>query len=260
MRRIGLAVVLAVSLLFVPLKAQAQQTEKVYRVGILARDSISSQDASSPIRSLLEGLRDLGYIEGRNLVIESRAAGAASERYRQLVGDFEQLKVDVVVALGTPAALAAKDGTTTIPIVVLFVADPVGMRLVRSLARPGGNVTGVSLAAPETYSKSLELLKEISPRVSNVAALINPTNPAHVYLRRDNPIIGDAAQKLGLRLARIGVGSSNDLEVALRDVQRQGFDALTVSVLQLGSPPSAENRRVCRPEAVAVGRAPARLR
>jgi len=141
MRLIGLAVILTVSLIFAPLAAQAQLAGKVWRIGILFYGSPGSP---GPLAILLEGLRDVGLVEGRNAVFEIRYAEGQTERYSALAAELVRLRVDVLVAVSTPATVAAKQATSTIPIVMAAASDPVGARLVTSLAHPGGNITGLS--------------------------------------------------------------------------------------------------------------------
>src|SRR5438128_2430158 len=169
MRLIGLAVVFVLNLTLAPLVVEAQQTAKIARIGYLAID----QAASPHLReAFLQELRDLGYVEGRNLVIEYRSAEGKSEQLPALAAELVALKVDVIVAPSTVAALAAKQATRTLPIV--SVAIPVTSGLVTSLARPGGNVTGLSFFSPELVGKCLEQLKLAVPAVSRVAALWQP--------------------------------------------------------------------------------------
>ena len=152
----------------VPLAAEAQQAAKIARIGYLG-------DAAGPrLEAFLQGLRDLGYVEGRNLVIEYRFAEGKFERLPALAAELVALKVDVILAPSTVAALAAKQATRTLPIVFAAAGDPVGSGLVTSLARPSGNVTGSSILAPELVGKRLEQLKQAVPGVSRVAALWQP--------------------------------------------------------------------------------------
>src|SRR5215472_9673435 len=161
--------VLAGSLLAAPFVAEAQKAAKIPRIGYLATNPTPHfQEA------FRQGLRDLGYIEGRNLAIEDRNAEGKPERLPTLAAELVALEVDVIVASGTPAALATKQATKAIPIVFTAVADAVTSRLVTSLAQPGGNVTGVSVLAPELVGKCLEHLKQAIPAVSRVAALWQP--------------------------------------------------------------------------------------
>ena len=160
---------ITLGLLAAPLAAEAQQAAKIARIGYLGRKANSHLHAA-----FLQGLRDLGYVEGRNVVIEVRDAEGRNERFPALAAELVALKVDVIVAVGTPNALAAKQATKTIPVVFTALADPVTSGLVTSLARPGGNITGLSYLAPEQVGKRLERLKEAVPRVSRVAVLWQP--------------------------------------------------------------------------------------
>ena len=147
--------------------------------------------------AFLEGMRALGYVEGQHFVLEYRGAEGQFEGFPDLAAELVRLKVDVIVAQGTPAALAAKYATTMIPVVMVGVGDPVGSGLVASLARPGGNITGRSLLAPELVGKQLEFLKEVLPTVSRVAILWNPANPAHALMVRAADV---EAQAVGVQL------------------------------------------------------------
>ena len=160
LRRVGLVSLLCLTTLAAQLAAEAQQAAKVPRIGYLTGSLASSPHLREAFR---QGLRDLGYVEGRNVVIEYRDAEGKYDRLPALAADLVALKVDVIVVTSTPAALAAKQATRTIPIVLAFVADPIGSGLVTSLARPGGNVTGLSVTAPELVGKRLELLKQAVP-------------------------------------------------------------------------------------------------
>src|SRR5215472_9772412 len=157
-----------------PLAASAQQT-KVARIGFLGIDSASAHAAR--LAALRAGLRDLGWIEGTNLLIEYRWAEGNYERLRGLADELVQLKVDVLVTHGTPGALAAKSATSTIPIVLTAVGDILALGLVSSLRVPGGNITGLSTFVPELTAKRLELLKEAVPSLTKAAVLLNPDNP-----------------------------------------------------------------------------------
>jgi putative tryptophan/tyrosine transport system substrate-binding protein len=149
------------------------------------------------VEAFLEGMRALGYVEGQHFVLEYRGAQGQFEGFPDLAAELVRLKVEVIVAQGTPAALAAKHATTTIPIVMVGVGDPVGSGLVASLARPGGNITGLSNLSPELVRKQLEFLKDVRPTVSRVAVLWNPANPASHLMVRAADV---AAQALGVQL------------------------------------------------------------
>ncbi len=198
MRRtiIGFIITFALGCLCVaPLAPEAQQPTHVHRIGVLWGGTIPGRDPF--VGAFLEGMRALGYVEGQNLVMEYRAAAGHYERFPALAAELVRLQAEVIVTQGTPAALAAKDATTTIPIVMVGVGDPVGSGLVASLARPGGNITGLSNLSTELVRKQLEFLKDVRPTVSRVAVLWNPANPASHLMVRAADV---AAQALGVQL------------------------------------------------------------
>src|SRR5499426_1746898 len=166
MRRIGLAVVLTLGIVIAPLSVEAQQPGKVWRIGILAGSRPTTPEAARPWEALLQGLRELGYVEGHNLAIERRWADGRAERYHELAAELVALKPDVIVAAFTPSVSAAKRATSTIPIVMAIAGDPVGTGLVASLARPGGNITGLSALNPDLGTKRLEILKDAIPKLA----------------------------------------------------------------------------------------------
>jgi putative tryptophan/tyrosine transport system substrate-binding protein len=223
MRLIGLAVVLAVSLTLEPLATRAQQPEKVSRVGYLGG---GSRERVAHLVSALEGgLRDLGYSEGRNIVFEHRYADGKLERLPELAADMARIKLDVIVA-SNPQVVAVRQATTIIPIVMVSVPDPVGRGLVATLARPGGNITGLaSTATTDIYGKRLELLKELSPRVSRVAALWPPAVPGRTAdLQRTE----EAAQKLKLTVRPVPARTADDIEDAFGSIVKERVEALIV--------------------------------
>ena len=169
---------LAGGLLAPPLAAGAQQAGKVHRIGFLGNSTQTLE--ANLVRPFRDGFRDLGYVEGRDLVIEYRWAEGQYERFPALIAELIALKVDVIVTAGTPAALAVRRATTTIPLVMVAVGDPVGSGLVKSLAHPGGTLTGLVSIAPDLEGKRLQLLTEVVPRLSFVAFLLNPANAFHV--------------------------------------------------------------------------------
>jgi putative tryptophan/tyrosine transport system substrate-binding protein len=228
MRLIGLAVVLALSLLIAPLAAGAQQqVGKTYRIGFLRYLGCAEQGHFTELR---QGLRDLGYAEGHNLVIECRAAPGKAERISDLAAELVRLNVDVIVAEGTVSALAAKQATRTIPIVMVYVADPVASGLVSSLGRPGGNVTGSTMLAPEIVRKTLQLLKEAAPAISRVTVLIDSSNPGQTLPDQQ---MAAAAEVLGVRPQRADIVASADLDKAFATVLRQQAQALLVYPLPI---------------------------
>jgi putative ABC transport system substrate-binding protein len=187
--------VLALALLAAPLAAEGQQAGKVYRIGYL---TIPSRETAQGVANAFQlGLRDLGWIEGQNVVVDYRFAGGNYDRLPDLAAELGRLRADVIVAGAASAVIAAKSATQTIPIVMFLAVDPVGFGLVASLARPGGNITGLTVTAgPEIYGKRLELLKNAFPRVSRVAILVNQASPLYARGVRETEI---AARALGLQ-------------------------------------------------------------
>jgi putative ABC transport system substrate-binding protein len=221
--RVALTVTLGLTLLAAPLAAEAQQAGKVYRVGFLGNSSAALEaNLVGPFR---EGLRELGYVEGRNIVIEYRWAEGKYERFPALIAELAALNVDVIVTAGTPAALAVKRTTPSIPLVMVAVGDPIGVGLVASLARPGGNVTGLSSIAPELEGKRLELLREVVPKLSHIAVLWNPDNPFHAGSLKETRA---AAQVLGIKAQLVGVRISEEFPAAFAAIVRERPGALLV--------------------------------
>jgi putative ABC transport system substrate-binding protein len=218
---IGLMLTLALGFLVAPFAPSAQQPTKMHRVGLLHSGSPPPQ----MLEGFRQGLRDLGYVEGQNLVLELRAAEGSAERLRDGAAELVQLPVDVLVGVGTAAIRVAQHATHTIPIVMAGTADPVGQGLVASLAHPGGNITGFSLLMTELPGKGLELLKETVPQSVRVAVLGNPVDPTYEArmstLRR-------AAQALGLPLHVLEVRRADELAPAFAAMTREGADALMV--------------------------------
>jgi ABC-type uncharacterized transport system substrate-binding protein len=220
-RRIGLLITLALGLLVAPLAADAQPPGKLYRIGYLG--------ATPPLAhvwdALLDGLRERGYHEGRNPIFERRFSEGHAERFPELAAELVRLRVDLIIAITTPAAIAAKHATQTIPIVIPTAIDPVGAGLVASLARPGGNVTGLSAIHPDLVGKRLELLKDVVPGLSRVVVLWNAANPAHASAWQETQA---AARALGLQLHSQDVQRSQDLEGAFALTAQARPDALLV--------------------------------
>ncbi|HEY3304402.1 MAG TPA: ABC transporter substrate-binding protein [Candidatus Binatia bacterium] len=200
--------------------ADAQQSAKVPRIGYLTGTSLS---AGADVREAFrQGLRELGYVEGKNIVIEWRSAEGKFDRLPALAAELVRLKVDVIVTGGSANTRAAKEATATIPIVMAQNTDPIGNAFVASLARPGGNITGLSRVAPELSGKQLELLKETVPRLSRVAVFGTSTLPANVQIRREIELVAGA---LGVQLQHLDVPSPKDLETAFREASRGRADA-----------------------------------
>src|SRR5262245_4444288 len=219
MGRIGLAVALSLGFALAPHAVQAQQAGKVYRIAILANES------SSAIDGLRHGLRDLGYLEDRNFKLDYAWAGTNSERFPTLAADVVRQNPDFIVTWGTPAALAAKNATATIPIVMGAIGDPIRTGVVASLARPGGNITGLSSLAVELEAKRLELLKSLAPRISRVAVLWNANNPS---LKVSSQFAIAAAQKLDLKLSFVSMTEEPTLDAVLDRIGRQHPEGLLV--------------------------------
>ena len=211
----------AVVWLATPLMATAQPAGKAYRIGLL------SATAQAPgIAPFRQGLRDLGYVEGQSIVIDLRSAEGRYERLPALAAELVTLRVDVIVAMVTQASLAARNATRTIPIVMVGVADPVSAGLVRSLARPGGNVTGTSFPSVEVAGKSLEVLTRAVPRLQRVAVLWNPANP--VYQAQMVKETEGAARALRIQLTSHGVRDAGEIEGAFEAMVRDQSEALIV--------------------------------
>ncbi len=223
-RRTFLGVV-AGGLLAAPLAAEAQQATKVARIGSL----LSNRAANPHLHEAFgQGLRDLGYVEGRNVAIEIRSAEGKLERLPALAAELVALKVDVIVAGGTLAAVAAKQATKTIPIVFVAAADPVTSGLVASLASPGGNATGLSLLFPELVGKCLERLKQAVPGVSRVAVLWQPGGVVEGIEKERLKRAEVAGLALGVQIQFVGVRSPEDFDRAFSDMTRARAGALTV--------------------------------
>lgn len=214
---------LAVGLATVGLAGRAQRPAPPRRIGVLAPGSVA--DIARFPEPLVEGLRELGWIEGQNLLIERRVADDKAERLPALAEELVAAKVEVIVTSGTPAALAARAATSSIAIVMASIFDPVRAGLVESLARPGGNVTGNTLIEPDLGTKRLQILRELLPGVSRVGEFGNPNNPALAMLRRGEE---DALRQLGLQAIFIEVGSAVELDASFAELKRRQAQALVV--------------------------------
>jgi ABC-type uncharacterized transport system substrate-binding protein len=222
----ALAVLLGVALT-APLAAEAQQADRIVRLGYLVMNRMSMSPPQQHA-AFMQGLRDLGYVEGRNLVIEYREAEGKPERLPALAAELVALKPDVIVAPTTPAALAAKHATASIPVLFYGSADPVTSGLVSSLARPGGNVTGFTGVAPELIGKSIELLTQAVPGVTRIALLWQPGAAGERTERDTLKHAETAAQALGVRLHIVEARRAGDIERAFSDMTRSGARALSV--------------------------------
>src|SRR5262249_30469802 len=205
-----------------PAAAAGDKSAKVFRIGVL---SPGCHPPSATLDLLVQGLKELGYAEAQNLTIEWRYTEGAAERFPQMAAELAGLPVDLIVAVSTPAALAAKQATRTIPIVMVYVADPVGTGLVPSLGRPGGNLTRVRDMAVDLSGKRLQLLKDAVPALSRVAVLWNSTDPGMLLRFRE---IEAAARSLGVRLYSVEVRGPHDFEPAFAAIARERPDGLFV--------------------------------
>jgi putative ABC transport system substrate-binding protein len=233
MRKDIVCSVLAIFLLTSVCPAEAQQPTKVPRIGYLGGASTSANAAR--IEAFRQGLRELGYVEGKNIVIEWRSSEGKADRLPGLAAELVRLKVDVIVTGGAAATRPAKEATVTIPIVMAQDNDPVGNGFVASLARPGGNITGLATLAPELSGKLLELLKETVPRLSRVAVLGTSTIPGSGQMLREVEL---AAEAFGVKLQYLDVLSPKDIEPAFRAAGKGRADA----VLVLGGPVLVSHR------------------
>jgi len=219
--------VLSAALLALSFPAQAQQPLKVPRIAFLS--AVSPSSISPRTEAFRQGLRELGYVEGKSIVIEYRWAEGKFDRLPDLAAELVRLKVDVILSGGPTATRPAKEASVTIPIVMAFDDDPVGSGFVASLARPGGNITGLSTLAPEISGKQLELLKEIVPRLSRVAVFGTSTRSGNAQALREIEL---AAGTLGVQLQYLDVLGAKDIEALFRAASKGRADA----VLALASP------------------------
>jgi putative tryptophan/tyrosine transport system substrate-binding protein len=202
-----------------PVTAGAQHAGKMWRIAFITQAETNIYEA------LFERLRELGYVEGQNIIIERRYAEGRAEKFQEFAAEMVRLKADLIITITTPAALAAKNATTTIPIVIPTAIDPVGTGLIASLARPGGNITGGAVLTGEMAAKRLELLKEVVPSLSRTAVLWNSANPANALAWRETQ---GAARALGVTLQSHEVQGPKDFEIAFARTAEERPDALFV--------------------------------
>ena len=214
-------------------RSEAQQpASQIPHVGVL-----NAVNAPASREALVQGLRELGYAEGRNIVIDYRSADGHLERFPDLAAELVRVKVDVIVASGNPAIIALKKATQSIPIVMTVVADPVGAGFIASLSRPGGNITGLTNIAEQLSGKRLELLKEINPKIARVAVFRNPTIPTHVNLWKETQ---EAAEALGLKVLPLDIRAADEIEQAFDAMAKEHVEALIV----LPQPVTTTNQRI----------------
>jgi putative ABC transport system substrate-binding protein len=218
----SLVMALVINLLAFPAAVYAQPTTKVHRIGYLG----SGSSDSGFHEQFRQGLRELGWVEGQNIAIDYRFADGQFDRLPELAAELVRLKADIIVAQPTPAALAARNSTKSIPIVMINVGDPVGIGLVASLARPAGNVTGTAFDVElATFAKALELLKEAIPKAHHVAVLSNPANPAQALAIKHLKV---AAKSLGLRLLPLEVRGPEEFSRVFAEASKERVDAMFV--------------------------------
>jgi putative ABC transport system substrate-binding protein len=225
MRRRHFLILFGGAVAVAPFAAGADRPAKVFRIGILANLPVTAGAGAVLWGAFIQGLRDLGYVEGQNITIEWRVSEGRYERLPDLAAELVGLGVDVIVVPGSEGVLAAEQATRTIPIVMADNPDPVGAGLVDSIARPGGNITGLSLLYPEIAGKQLQLLKEIVPEVSRVAVLWNPTNQANGRMLEAARV---AAQASAIQLQALEARAPDDFETAFAAMTREGAGALLV--------------------------------
>ncbi len=205
--------------------APAQPPTKIPRIGVLAAVSLTSIAART--EAFRQGLRELGHVEGRNIVIESRGVVGKLDRLSELAAELVHHNVDVIVTTGPTSTRAAKEATSTIPIVMAFDSDPVGSGVVASLARPGGNITGLSSLAPEISGKQLELLKEIVPRLTRVAVLGTSSQPGNAQSLKETEL---AAGAFGVKIQYVDILDRKDIETAFQAASKGRADAVLLLV------------------------------
>jgi putative ABC transport system substrate-binding protein len=206
-----------------PFVVRAQQPTKIARIGFLGATSASS--FASRVEAFRSGLRDLGYVEGKNIAIEFRWAEEKYDQFPVLAAELVRQRVDVLITYGTPGTLAAKRATTAIPIVILYIGDAVATGVVASLRQPGGNVTGSTYFLPQLMAKRLELLKEFMPHITRVAILVNPDNP---LFRSTLPVLDTTANALKIGLQQFNADDASDFETAFSAMTKARVDAVLV--------------------------------
>ncbi|HEV8616615.1 MAG TPA: ABC transporter substrate-binding protein [Methylomirabilota bacterium] len=221
----ALVAILTLGLVAAPHAAEAQKSTKVYRIGVLETTSIALNAVN--LDAFRDGLRELGYVEGQHYVIEYRSSDARPERFPELAAELIRTKVDLILARGTPAVKAAKEATSTIPIVMAASADPVGTGVVTGLARPGGNVTGLTSINAEMGSKRVQLMKETIPDMQRLGSLVTVGNVGLVVQWQ---AVEQASRAIGLQPQLLDVRTADDLASAFDTATRQRIDAIVVGL------------------------------
>jgi len=223
LRKARVSILFVVVLLAVAVIAEAQQPTKIPRIGFQFDSPLSA--VAARVEGFRQGLRELGYVEGKNIIIEWRSAEGKPERRNEIAADWARLKVDIIVTGGPTTTSAAKEATATIPIVMAFDNDPVGNGFVASLARPGGNVTGLSTLAPEISGKQLELLREVVPRLSRVAVLGSSTTPGNAQSLKETEL---AAGVFAIKVQFLNIQKPQDIETSFRAAGKRRADSILV--------------------------------
>ena len=217
------SILIAVVLLVLGVIAEAQQANKIPRIGFLGNSTPALEE--NLVGSFREGLRDLGYVEGKNILVEYRWAEGNYDRFPALIGELVAQKVDIIVTAGTPASLAVKKAAPSIPLVMAAVGDPIGTGLIESLAQPGGNITGLSAIAADLEGKRLELLLEVIPKLSHVAGFWNPANTFQVISEKE---VQAAARTFKMKVLSLGVQAPEQFDNAFATIRREQPRALFV--------------------------------
>ena len=232
-----IVIALCAGMITAPLGAFAQQPGRVWRVGFLAQLHLVHDESDPFFGAFMQGMRELGYIPGKNLVIEWRSAEGDSARLAELAADLVRMKVDVLVAQGTPAARASQKATTTLPIVMASMGDPIGSGLVKSLARPGGNSTGLSIMIAELGPKLLELLRRMVPGIKRVGVLVNPANPVSSAAAKN---VSTAAEGANIKVQRLDARTPQEITEAFAAMVRGKTEGLIVPQESLFSQQKAQ--------------------
>jgi putative ABC transport system substrate-binding protein len=222
-----LVISLGAGALMAPFGAFAQLKGKVWRIGLLDLGSRQSQMVGGTYAALMEGLREFGYVEGRNFVLEARHAEGNADRLDGLAAELVRQNVDLILSQGNPASHAAQRATATIPIVITYAIDPVGDGFAKSLAQPGGNITGMSSGAEDTVQKLVELLILVMPKIKRIAVITNPANKAHALLLS---LAQEAARQTGTRVLPIGVRTPEEIELGFATIARERTDAVIILI------------------------------
>src|SRR5215831_110247 len=210
------SILVVVILLAVGVTAGAQQPGKIPRIGFLGNSTAALEE--NLVEPFRQGLHDLGYVEGKNILIEYRWAEGKYDRFPALIGELVAQKVDIIVTAGTPASLAVKKQAPSIPLVMLAVGDPIGTGLIESLAHPGGNVTGLTAIAADLEGKRLELLREVIPKLSHVAVFWNPASTFEVISEKE---VQTAARAFKMKVLSLGVQSPAQFDNAFATIRRE---------------------------------------